>query len=987
MKKAEKLKYKVSNVKVNIICKGENKVKKETMKRVFSIPLVFTMCFSVTTSSYGSEVSDSLNSTSDKNITAFNYQITEEANADIKIENQPISSFWFPDELMTWNPQDDKDLEFNKSTVPLLKRVSKDKLNPVNKTQNKDTKVVALSIMNANTSGNPSHGSNRVESNTFSYWQYIDTLVYWAGSAGEGLIVPPSPDITNSAHRNGVPVLGTIFFPMTAHGGKTEWLDQFLTKDASGKFILVDKLVEVADTYGFDGWFINQETEGTEKLPLTKQHADLMKEFIKQYKAKAGDRQELMWYDSMTTDGKMDWQNALTDKNSGFLLDEDKNNVADTMFLNFWWTGHSLAGINIESATDVIKEWAIQQKALVERELLKASNAKAIELGIDPYDLYAGVDVQSDGTSTSILWNLFEKSPNSTFTSLGLYCPSWTFFSSPTLAEFEQKENTLWVNDVGNPSLAHGATDDKWRGVSTYVIEKTSVNTFPFISNFNMGNGYNFFIDGLKISNKDWNNRGIADVLPTYRYIIENDEGNTLTASLHYDDAFYGGNSIKLNGNFEKDKSSTIKLYSSDLVFDKDIIFSTALKASNEVDVTAVLTLDNGTKEEIKGNKPVGTEWSVITYDVSKLDRKTIRSIDLKFSAKETNNAFNVLLGNISLTKKEFDKKTSLSVVTIEDTAFDEELMYAGVRMSYKPNSAEIPHHYEIYRINDDSSRSLMGVSASPNYFINALPRNGDKLKMEFEVFPVNQNYVRGTSAKVTMDWPDNSLPRADFKSNHTTVAPNEPIVFESTSTQNTTELLWKFEGATPATSTEATPSVIYEKEGVYKVSLTAKNKKGEDTKEVEGLITITKDAKGGLVNLSTGKETTATSFVNDKEAPSFAVDGKYETKWCATGVPPHEITIDLGAIKTVSEVAIAHAEAGNESSGMNTQKYSISVSKDGVEFTEVMFNKNNKLGKTVDSFKAVDTQYVKLSVIKPAQGADTATRIYEVEVFGIDKK
>ena len=42
-----------------------------------------------------------------------------------------------------------------------------------------------------------------------------------------------------------------------------------------------------------------------------------------------------MWYDSMTNEGKMDWQNALTEKNQDYLVDADLNPVADNMFLNF----------------------------------------------------------------------------------------------------------------------------------------------------------------------------------------------------------------------------------------------------------------------------------------------------------------------------------------------------------------------------------------------------------------------------------------------------------------------------------------------------------------------------------------------------------------------------------------------------------------------------------------------------------------------------
>ena len=35
--------------------------------------------------------------------------------------------------------------------------------------------------------------------------------------------------------------------------------------------------------------------------------------------------------------------------------------------------------------------------------------------------------------------------------------------------------------------------------------------------------------------------------------------------------------------------------------------------------------------------------------------------------------------------------------------------------------------------------------------------------------------------------------------------------------------------------------------------------------------------------------------YVNDNEAPPFAVDGDVTKKWCATGNPPHALTIDLG--------------------------------------------------------------------------------------------
>lgn len=109
------------------------------------------------------------------------YTMTEEnGNQELTMNRQPEASYWFPAQLLEWNAEEDEDLIFNVSTVPLAERVDTAQLETVNNTQNKDTKVMAVSIMNGSTSGNSPHGLNKVNANTFSYWQYVDLLVYWA---------------------------------------------------------------------------------------------------------------------------------------------------------------------------------------------------------------------------------------------------------------------------------------------------------------------------------------------------------------------------------------------------------------------------------------------------------------------------------------------------------------------------------------------------------------------------------------------------------------------------------------------------------------------------------------------------------------------------------------------------------------------------------------------------------------------------------------
>lgn len=899
-----------------------------------------------------------------ENAQAAQYSVTEENdNKELTMNRQPESSYWFPAGLLEWKAEEDEDLRFNVSSVPLAKRADLAELETVNSTQNKDTKVMAISIMNGSTSGNSPHGLNKMNANTFSYWQYVDLLVYWGGSSGEGLIVAPSADVVDAGHRNGVKVIGTIFMPQAAHGGKMQWLEDLLTRKEDGSYPVADKLIEVADVYGFDGWFMNQETEGTDEEPLTADHAARMQEFLSYYKEKAPEL-ELIYYDSMTVDGKMDWQNALTEKNAAYLMNEDGEAVADEMFLNFWWTTEKLAG----------------------EELLKASAGLAKEKGIDPYDLYAGVDIQSNGYDTPIRWDLFENPEGGTYTSLGLYCPSWAYFSAGTVQDFWKQENKLWVNSKGDPSYEADVSGDdtQWRGVSTYVVERTAVTELPFVTNFCMGNGYGFYKNGQLISMLDWNNRSVSDILPTYRYIIENGGGNTLAADLDVGDAYYGGNSLILRGDMKKDTESVIKLYSADLDAQEQMIFTTAAKVrGSEVALDAVLALDDGSEVILEGDKKVGEEWTVVSYDAASLAGKTIKAISYRIKAGEDANGLQLRLGNITMARPESFERASVSNVQVLDSEFDEDGMYAGVRLAWESDVDS--EYYEIYRMNQDGTKSFLGVSNTDSFYINTLPRTDETNKSEFEVVPVNGLLEEGSGSTVVMDWPDNSIPKAAFTADVTLAAPGQTITFTSLCSQNTQKVTWTLTGSDTESAQGDTVSVTYPEAGIYGVSIKAENESGSGEASHESYIVITDSAAQGLVLLSQGAATEADTYVNDNEAPQFAVDGDISKKWCATGGAPHEITIDLGEVKAVSAVDISHAEAGGESADMNTKSYAIYVSEDGGAFEEVRSVTRNTAGTTHDTFAPVNARFVKLVVNKPTQGSDSAARIYEIEVYGLE--
>jgi len=59
-------------------------------------------------------------------------------------------------------------------------------------------------------------------------------------------------------------------------------------------------------------------------------------------------------------------------------------------------------------------------------------------------------------------------------------------------------------------------------------------------------------------------------------------------------------------------------------------------------------------------------------------------------------------------------------------------------------------------------------------------------------------------------------------------------------------------------------------------------------------------------------------------------------------------------------------------------------VSNDGTNWTDVVNVQGNSAAESTDAIALVKARYVKLITLKPTQGADTAARIYEFEVYGL---
>ncbi len=79
------------------------------------------------------------------------------------------------------------------------------------------------------------------------------------------------------------------------------------------------------------------------------------------------------------------------------------------------------------------------------------------------------------------------------------------------------------------------------------------------------------------------------------------------------------------------------------------------------------------------------------------------------------------------------------------------------------------------------------------------------------------------------------------IQADDTRLLEGDTVQFMSNSVKDADSLFWSFEGGTPSTSTKKNPEIIYNTEGVYKVSLIASYANGTDVIVKDSLITIEK--------------------------------------------------------------------------------------------------------------------------------------------------
>lgn len=355
------------------------------------------------------------------------------------------------------------------------------------------------------------HDNNVFSQYLFNYWQYTDYYGAWPGQPIAnvpkslydkkvqsdwtqkwfefGTLNLPNAAYANAAHKNGAKSIAMIFYSDNDRGEQT-YKDLLEGKRADGTYPVADKLVEIAEYYGFDGYFVNQESDVSADDVLAYQ--DFMKQIVDQgiY---------IQWYDSATyPGGGVGYQDMFNGSNSPYVQDTDKGKISDSIFLNYWFSGN----------------------------MLKDSAAHAESFGIDPkYAVFAGIEsgqkkFDSIGSNAGYMnVNLDDTGkPYVSLAALG------TDFVSRELGDDKKvypkyqnqvfdRERRLWTGsstgekgttDIADNDIDDGTSNDGWKGFASQIAECSVVGGSMFSTSFNTGHGLEWRDGGERTSDQQW---------------------------------------------------------------------------------------------------------------------------------------------------------------------------------------------------------------------------------------------------------------------------------------------------------------------------------------------------------------------------------------------------------------------------------------------------------------------------------------------------
>ncbi|MGW0365134.1 endo-beta-N-acetylglucosaminidase [Streptomyces sp. NPDC002990] len=657
----------------------------------------------------------------------------------------PYASYWFPDSLpegapgpgitwrslKQWTPENDPDLAHNTASVPLAERFTP--VPPHPDARAGQARIASL-VSFGPTAGNPSQGSPTADYYALTHWAYLDELVFWGGSAGEGIVLAPNAPVVDAAHRNGVRVMGNVFLPPVPYGGDLQWTRDLVQRDSLGRFPIAEKLVRVASAYGFDGWFVNAETEGGDSGLAAR-----MRDFLRALRA-AGEPEGLRitWYDAMNTTGRVGWQGALNALNQEFFEDR-AGKVADTLFLDFRWTPQKL----------------------------ESSGALADRLGRSRHELWAGVDVESKGWDSPGRWDAIIPRGRDHVVSYGFYRPEWTrnHLTDRSPGAFHHADDRFWTGESLDPARP-APEGGGWRAPATAVADRSTVTALPFACAFNTGHGERWYEGGRVTSDTPWNHLGLQDRLPGRRWVVET-AGERPAVALDFARAWRGGSSVLVVGRLTA--PAAVGLHSTRLPLGRSAVLE-LVHATESGPVSVEVGV--ATREPAAPGEPVpyvwlpaetpgtaagtgagrgaGRGWRTTRVALASLAGRTAYGLAVRITARGKQ-PVRWRLGALSVREAAHQRRPAPpTALRVDASARRDDRFW--LRLSWRRAAGPV-RHYELSRILPDGSRRFLGGTCAAALYVPALPRAGREREAAFEVRAVDELYALSAGARTALPW------------------------------------------------------------------------------------------------------------------------------------------------------------------------------------------------------------------------------------------
>ncbi len=687
-------------------------------------------------------------------------------------------------DVLNWDPATDPYADELVAEVPLQERIDTYAPTQANPNLTDRAKLYAISSSNYRSTDvneapwNAGMAYDEFSYNLFKFWQYTDmtgaggrpTADIARGSADKeyGTIAIPMAAATNAAHKNGVLSIAEYFLPRNP-----QYTEEWLQKAEDGSYPYADKLIEIMEYYGFDGYFINQE----EAIPV--EYIPAMKE-IMQYMMDRG--AYIQWYDSLTNAGSISYQNIFNSTNSDFVYDTTHGfgQVSHSIFLNYWYRADAIKDSAAHAESLGLDPYETVYMGLEGGEWRFGIDLEAFWDIMYDHDRYAGNLMQEDGqpwTSFAIWGSDFYREQYNKADNNRYKVPyQWEaderermYFTSPAENVLDYETADIRREDLGftyeeafddNGNIIDGTllgTQTNFKGISRYVVEKSVIGGTVFATDFNTGHGMNYYRNGEVIRDLEWSNLNLQDILPTWQWWIESGSQDLLDLEWDYGTeytrvqgdfpytqigGYNGGNSLAVYGDLQGVQK--VNLYKTELyITDTSSISLTYNQVGGESAVERIalaLQVDDETTENVY--LPIETTvggWNTVTVDLSEYAGCTIAAIGMVFSAENAEN-YQLNLGRLVVTDG-----ADYAPAAPENVELELALPATGeYQIGWDLADYDTVKNYHVYAVYADGSCRFVGGAYADEWYVSKLENAGDVVALEVRAVAVDGTESEG---------------------------------------------------------------------------------------------------------------------------------------------------------------------------------------------------------------------------------------------------